>query len=186
MVPGWSRRSGSPIPSGPACTQRTSRRAVETGLSFRPLEETIAGAANAPAEEGVGLTAEREAELLAAWQKPLTVAYPGPEGAHSARPPARLFPEARPAALPRLAPSPRPWRRARRRRRAADREHDERLRSETHDLLFDSAPRSRPSLSSRPPLPARARRRPARRAADDLVAPGRARPVPAPADAVPW
>ena len=43
------------------------RRAVEAGLRFRPLEETIAGAADAPAEEGVGLTAEREAELLAAW-----------------------------------------------------------------------------------------------------------------------
>ena len=43
------------------------RRAVEAGLRFRPLEETIAGAADAPAEDGVGLTAEREAELLAAW-----------------------------------------------------------------------------------------------------------------------
>jgi hypothetical protein len=29
--------------------------------------ETIAGAADAAAEDGVGLTAEREAELLAAW-----------------------------------------------------------------------------------------------------------------------
>ena len=44
-------------------------RAVAAGLRFRPLEETIRGAANAPAEDGVGLTPEREAELLAAWRK---------------------------------------------------------------------------------------------------------------------
>jgi 2'-hydroxyisoflavone reductase len=43
-------------------------RAVRSGLRFRPLEETLRGAATAPAEEGVGLTPEREAELLAAWQ----------------------------------------------------------------------------------------------------------------------
>jgi len=43
------------------------RRAVAAGLRFRPVEETIAGAATAPAVEGVGLTAEREAELLEAW-----------------------------------------------------------------------------------------------------------------------
>ena len=42
-------------------------RAVAEGLRFRPLAETIAGAAGAPAVEGVGLTPEREAELLAAW-----------------------------------------------------------------------------------------------------------------------
>ena len=42
-------------------------RAVAQGLRFRPLEETIAGAAGAPAVEGVGLTPEREGELLAAW-----------------------------------------------------------------------------------------------------------------------
>ena len=42
-------------------------RAVRDGLRFRPLAETIAGAATAPAVEGVGLTPEREAELLAAW-----------------------------------------------------------------------------------------------------------------------
>jgi 2'-hydroxyisoflavone reductase len=43
-------------------------RAVASGLRFRPLAETLAGAASAPAVEGVGLTAEREAELLAAWR----------------------------------------------------------------------------------------------------------------------
>jgi 2'-hydroxyisoflavone reductase len=42
-------------------------RAVAAGLRFRPVGETIAGAADAPAVEGVGLTAEREAELLEAW-----------------------------------------------------------------------------------------------------------------------
>ena len=42
-------------------------RAVAAGLRFRPLAETIAGAAGAPSVEGVGLTPEREAALLAAW-----------------------------------------------------------------------------------------------------------------------
>ena len=42
-------------------------RALAAGLRFRPLAETIAGAADAPAANGVGLTPEREAELLAAW-----------------------------------------------------------------------------------------------------------------------
>ena len=42
-------------------------RAIASGLRFRPPAETIAGAAGAPAVEGVGLTPEREAELLAAW-----------------------------------------------------------------------------------------------------------------------
>ena len=41
-------------------------RAVEAGLRFRPIAETLAGAADAPAVDGVGLTPEREAELLAA------------------------------------------------------------------------------------------------------------------------
>jgi len=44
-------------------------RAVTAGLRFRSLEETIRGAADAPAEEGVGLAPEREAELLAAWHE---------------------------------------------------------------------------------------------------------------------
>jgi 2'-hydroxyisoflavone reductase len=42
-------------------------RAVAAGLRFRPLAETLAGAAEAPLVDGVGLTPEREAELLAAW-----------------------------------------------------------------------------------------------------------------------
>ena len=42
-------------------------RAVAAGLRFRPLGETIAGAAEAQAEDGIGLTAAREAVLLAAW-----------------------------------------------------------------------------------------------------------------------
>ena len=44
-------------------------RAVAAGLRFRPLAETLRGAATAPAVEGVGLTQEREAELLAAWRE---------------------------------------------------------------------------------------------------------------------
>ena len=43
-------------------------RAMAEGLRFRPVQETIAGAASAPAVEGVGLTPEREAELLEAWR----------------------------------------------------------------------------------------------------------------------
>lgn len=43
-------------------------RATAAGLEFRPLDETVAGAlADATLVEGVGLTPEREAELLAAW-----------------------------------------------------------------------------------------------------------------------
>lgn len=44
-------------------------RAVAAGLGFRPLDETIAGAATAPAVEGVGLTPEREAALLSSWHE---------------------------------------------------------------------------------------------------------------------
>ncbi len=44
-------------------------RAVNAGLRFRPVAETLAGAAEAPEVEGVGLTPEREAELLAAWHE---------------------------------------------------------------------------------------------------------------------
>ena len=43
-------------------------RAVAAGLRFRPVAETLAGAADAPAADGVGLSPEREAELLAAWR----------------------------------------------------------------------------------------------------------------------
>lgn len=42
-------------------------RATARGLRFRPVAETVSGAAGAAAVEGVGLTPEREAELLAAW-----------------------------------------------------------------------------------------------------------------------
>jgi 2'-hydroxyisoflavone reductase len=45
------------------------RRAVAAGLRFRSLPETLAGAADAPAIAGVGLTPAREAELLAAWRQ---------------------------------------------------------------------------------------------------------------------
>ena len=43
-------------------------RATAAGLMFRPLDETVAGAlAEAALVEGVGLTPERETELLTAW-----------------------------------------------------------------------------------------------------------------------
>ena len=44
-------------------------RAVWTGLRFRPVWETLEGAADAPAVDGVGLTPEREEALLAAWRE---------------------------------------------------------------------------------------------------------------------
>jgi 2'-hydroxyisoflavone reductase len=43
-------------------------RALAEGLRFRPVVETLAGAAGAPAVDGVGLTPGREAELLEAWR----------------------------------------------------------------------------------------------------------------------
>jgi len=44
------------------------QRAVEAGLTFRPLEETARGALeHAETTDAAGLTPEREAELLAAW-----------------------------------------------------------------------------------------------------------------------
>ena len=42
-------------------------RIVAAGLRTRPLADTLAGAAEAADVDGVGLTREREAELLAAW-----------------------------------------------------------------------------------------------------------------------
>lgn len=43
-------------------------RATAAGLTFRPLDDTVAGALeDAALVDGVGLTAERERELLAAW-----------------------------------------------------------------------------------------------------------------------
>jgi 2'-hydroxyisoflavone reductase len=44
-------------------------RAVAAGLRFRPVADTLAGAAAAPTVPGVGLEPEREAELLAAWRE---------------------------------------------------------------------------------------------------------------------
>jgi hypothetical protein len=43
-------------------------RATASGLTFRPLDETVAATLeHATRVDGVGLTAERERELLAAW-----------------------------------------------------------------------------------------------------------------------
>ena len=58
---------GDPASSGMHRTE--VGRALAAGLHFRPVAETIAGAAGAPAVEGVGLTPEREAALLAAWHE---------------------------------------------------------------------------------------------------------------------
>ena len=54
---------------GARCADRVDvGRAIDAGLAFRPLEETIrATLAHAETIDGVGLTADREAELLAAW-----------------------------------------------------------------------------------------------------------------------
>jgi 2'-hydroxyisoflavone reductase len=57
------------LPEGPYAGMNAAdvSRAVVAGLGFRPVGETLAGAADAPEVEGTGLTPEREAELLAAW-----------------------------------------------------------------------------------------------------------------------
>ncbi|HWG56332.1 MAG TPA: NAD-dependent epimerase/dehydratase family protein [Gaiellaceae bacterium] len=52
----------------PGMHQADVARAVGAGLRFRPLAETIAGAAEAPETEAAGLSPAREAELLAAWR----------------------------------------------------------------------------------------------------------------------
>ncbi len=44
-------------------------RARSEGLRLRPVAESIAGAQDAPAVEGVGLSSVREAALLAAWRE---------------------------------------------------------------------------------------------------------------------
>ncbi len=44
-------------------------RARSEGLRLRPVAESIAGAEDAPAVEGVGLSSVREAALLAAWRE---------------------------------------------------------------------------------------------------------------------
>jgi len=44
-------------------------RAVDAGLTFRPLEETVRGTLDqAETTAGAGLAPEREAELIAAWK----------------------------------------------------------------------------------------------------------------------
>lgn len=58
-----------PDPEWAGMHETDVRRAVAAGLRFRPLEETLRGAAEAPAVDGVGLTPAREAELLAAWRE---------------------------------------------------------------------------------------------------------------------
>jgi 2'-hydroxyisoflavone reductase len=55
--PGWEHFLEVPV-----------SKALDAGLRFRPLEETVTGALErAGLVDGVGLTHEREAELLAAW-----------------------------------------------------------------------------------------------------------------------
>ena len=47
---------------------RGRERALEAGLTFRPLEETVRGrSTDAETTDAAGLDPEREAELLAAW-----------------------------------------------------------------------------------------------------------------------
>lgn len=55
-------------PENAAADRVDVSRAVASGLELRPLVETVRGALEQAATiDGVGLTAEREAELLAAW-----------------------------------------------------------------------------------------------------------------------
>ncbi len=54
-----------PLPEYAGVQQASIARAVGAGLTFRPLEETIRAALDeADTVDGVGLTPEREAELL--------------------------------------------------------------------------------------------------------------------------
>jgi len=56
------------FPGGDGWSQVDNTRALEAGLTLRPLADTIEGArASAPLVDGIGLTPECEAELLAAW-----------------------------------------------------------------------------------------------------------------------
>ena len=59
------------IPEGPfaGMHEADTSRAVVAGLRFRPVAETLAGAAGAPAVAGIGLTPEREADLCATWRE---------------------------------------------------------------------------------------------------------------------
>ncbi len=56
------------FPGGDGWSRIDNTRAVTAGLTLRPVAETIQGAREeAPLVDGIGLTAEREAELLTAW-----------------------------------------------------------------------------------------------------------------------
>lgn len=58
-----------PEPSAAALMRADVRRALAAGLAFRPLAETVrATVEQAAPVDGVGMTAEREAELIAAWR----------------------------------------------------------------------------------------------------------------------
>jgi 2'-hydroxyisoflavone reductase len=55
-------------PEMAAADDVSARRALDAGLTFRPLTETVRGALeHAHTTAAAGLTPEREAELLAAW-----------------------------------------------------------------------------------------------------------------------
>ena len=56
-----------PDPESAGIHQADVSRAVAAGLRFRPVAETLRDASGAPAVDGVGLTRERERELLDAW-----------------------------------------------------------------------------------------------------------------------
>ena len=58
----------SATPGAGVFDSAVTARARAAGLVFRPLEETIAGALRGPLVAGVGLTPEREREILADWQ----------------------------------------------------------------------------------------------------------------------
>lgn len=58
-----------PDPASAGMHETDVSRAVAAGLRFRPPEETLRAAAEAPAVDGTGLASEREAELLAAWRQ---------------------------------------------------------------------------------------------------------------------
>ena len=156
-------------------------RAITEGLRFRPVAETLAGAAAAPAVDGVGLTPEREADAPERVAGTMRVAYPGREGAHSAAACALLFPEAETEPLPSFSDVV---------EAVAFGRFDGGVLpiessvsgpvSETHDLLV---PLGRvDQRADDPPDPALPRRRrgdPAERDPHRPLAPGRARPVPA-------
>ena len=55
-------------PDGPRGRAWTSRKAIGAGLTFRPIDDTVAATlAETEVKPGIGLEPEREAEILAAW-----------------------------------------------------------------------------------------------------------------------